>query len=89
MSTGPTGHRGRRRIGEVLVDKGLLTEEQVTQILAHQKSMPMKSAEVEREARTAGADDFLAKPVEPMLLEERVLALLGRQTRTLPTATLQ
>ena len=44
------------------------------------------SAEVEREARQAGADDFLAKPVEPMLLEERVMALLGRQARTLPTA---
>ncbi|MCW2544759.1 MAG: ral secretion pathway protein GspE, partial [Frankiales bacterium] len=44
------------------------------------------SSEVEREARQAGADDFLAKPVEPVLLEERVLALLSRETRTLPTA---
>ncbi len=43
------------------------------------------SAEVERSARLAGADDFLAKPVEPLVLEERVLALLTRQTRTLPT----
>ena len=42
--------------------------------------------DMEREARQAGADDFLAKPVEPMLLEERVLALLHRETRTLPTA---
>jgi type IV pilus assembly protein PilB len=47
------------------------------------------SPEVEREARTAGADDFLAKPVEPVLLEERVLALLGRETRTLPTAIVE
>ena len=44
------------------------------------------SPEVEREARQAGADDFLAKPVEPMLLEERVLSLLSRETRTLPPA---
>ncbi|MCW2605922.1 MAG: type secretion system protein [Frankiales bacterium] len=44
------------------------------------------SAEVERTARRAGADDFLSKPVEPRVLEEHVLALLDRQTRTLPTA---
>jgi type IV pilus assembly protein PilB len=44
------------------------------------------SPEVEREARNAGADDFLAKPVEPVLLEERVLALLQRESRALPTA---
>jgi type IV pilus assembly protein PilB len=46
------------------------------------------SPDVERDARHAGADDFLAKPVEPMLLEERVLALLSREARTLPTAAL-
>jgi type IV pilus assembly protein PilB len=34
------------------------------------------SAEVERAARRAGADDYLAKPMEPLLLEERVLALV-------------
>jgi len=33
-------------------------------------------AEVERDARRAGADDYLAKPVEPALLEERVLELM-------------
>ena len=44
------------------------------------------SPDVEREARNAGADDFLAKPVEPMLLEERVLALVTRETRAMPTA---
>ena len=44
------------------------------------------SPQVERDARNAGADDFLAKPVEPILLEERMLALLHRETRTLPTA---
>jgi CheY-like chemotaxis protein len=44
------------------------------------------SAEVERDARNAGADDFLAKPVEPVLLEERVLGLLARESRALPTA---
>ncbi len=31
------------------------------------------SPDVERQARLAGADDFLSKPVEPLLLEERVL----------------
>ena len=44
------------------------------------------SPHVEREARNAGADDFLVKPVEPVLLEERVMALLTRETRRLPTA---
>jgi type IV pilus assembly protein PilB len=39
------------------------------------------SPEVERDARRAGADDYLAKPVEPLLLEERVLGLLQAQTR--------
>ncbi len=39
------------------------------------------SAEVERDARRAGADDYLAKPVEPLLLEERVLGLLQAKTR--------
>jgi CheY-like chemotaxis protein len=34
------------------------------------------SLEVEREARRAGANDFLAKPVEPVVLEERMLALV-------------
>jgi type IV pilus assembly protein PilB len=34
------------------------------------------SAEVERAARRAGADDYLAKPMEPLLLEERVLGLV-------------
>jgi type IV pilus assembly protein PilB len=46
------------------------------------------SQEVEREARHAGADDFLAKPIEPVLLEERMLDLVHRQTRTLRTAVL-
>jgi type IV pilus assembly protein PilB len=44
------------------------------------------SPDVERDARRAGADDFLAKPIEPLLLEERVLGLLHAQSRraTLP-----
>ena len=46
------------------------------------------STAVEDEARRAGADDCLAKPVEPLLLEERVLSLLTRDTRTLRTAAL-
>ncbi|MGB8649124.1 MAG: ATPase, T2SS/T4P/T4SS family [Mycobacteriales bacterium] len=44
------------------------------------------SPEVERDARQAGADDFLAKPVEPVLLEERVLALLARENHVFPAA---
>ncbi len=39
------------------------------------------SADVERDALRAGADDYLAKPVEPLLLEERVLGLLASRTR--------
>ena len=39
------------------------------------------SPEVERDARRAGADDYLAKPVEPLILEERVLGLLNAQSR--------
>ncbi|MBC7373856.1 MAG: response regulator, partial [Frankiales bacterium] len=38
-------------------------------------------ADVERDARRAGADDYLSKPVEPLLLEERMLGLLTRRTR--------
>jgi type IV pilus assembly protein PilB len=44
------------------------------------------SPEVEQAARRAGADDYLAKPVEPLLLEERVLGLVRRETRAMPTA---
>jgi CheY-like chemotaxis protein len=44
------------------------------------------SPNIEREARNAGADDFLVKPVEPVLLEERVMSLVTRETRVLPTA---
>ncbi len=43
-------------------------------------------ADLEHQARRAGADDYLAKPVEPLLLEERVMAVLTRVTRSLPTA---
>jgi type IV pilus assembly protein PilB len=38
-------------------------------------------AELEDEARNAGADDYLVKPVEPLLLEERLLALVSRSAR--------
>ncbi len=34
------------------------------------------SADLERDALRAGADDYLTKPVEPELLEERVLSLI-------------
>jgi CheY-like chemotaxis protein len=43
---------------------------------------------VEQEALQAGADDFLTKPVDPMLLEERVLRLVTQEARRLPTVPL-
>jgi CheY-like chemotaxis protein len=46
----------------------------------------IESPSIEREALQAGADDFLTKPVEPLLLEERIVTLLQRETRELPTA---
>jgi type IV pilus assembly protein PilB len=42
------------------------------------------SADVERAARRAGADDYLAKPMEPLLLEERVLGLVRDGERRVP-----
>jgi CheY-like chemotaxis protein len=42
------------------------------------------SATIEQEALQAGADDFLHKPIEPTLLEERILAVLERDSRPLP-----
>ncbi len=36
---------------------------------------------IETDARIAGADDYLAKPVEPVLLEERLVALVNRCAR--------
>ena len=43
-------------------------------------------ANLERDARWAGADDYLVKPVEPLLLEERMLGLLtGRSRRAVST----
>jgi type IV pilus assembly protein PilB len=39
------------------------------------------SVDLETEARNAGADDYLTKPVEPALVEERVLALVQRSAR--------
>jgi type IV pilus assembly protein PilB len=36
---------------------------------------------IEADARNAGADDYLAKPVEPMLLEERCWTLVSRSAR--------
>ena len=39
------------------------------------------AAGLETEARNAGADDYLAKPVEPDLLEERLTSLVQRSGR--------
>jgi type IV pilus assembly protein PilB len=37
--------------------------------------------DIEKDARRAGADDYLSKPVEPLLLEERVLELMRSSAR--------
>jgi type IV pilus assembly protein PilB len=42
------------------------------------------STTLEDDARNAGVDDYLTKPLEPALLEERVLALLQRSARVAP-----
>ena len=39
------------------------------------------TADLESEARHAGADDFLRKPVDPAVLEERLLALVTRSSQ--------
>ena len=39
------------------------------------------SGDLETEARNAGAEEYLRKPVEPQLLEERLLALVSRSAR--------
>jgi CheY-like chemotaxis protein len=40
-----------------------------------------ENPDLERDARRAGADDYLRKPVEPALLEERVLELMRSSAR--------
>ncbi|MCW2680374.1 MAG: type secretion system protein [Frankiales bacterium] len=83
---------GSQDFDGVLVDNGLpdLDGVEVIRLLrADPKTLTMPlvlftgtdSVEVERDARRAGADDYLAKPVEPLLLEERVLGLLHASTR--------
>ncbi|MDQ1684217.1 MAG: type pilus assembly protein PilB [Frankiaceae bacterium] len=54
---------------------------------AHTAALPVlmltgsANPDLETEARNAGADDYLTKPVEPALLEERALALVQRSAR--------
>ena len=83
---------GQGGFDAVLVDHGLpdLTGIEVIRLLrADPKTLTMPlvlftgsdSPDIERDARRAGADDYLAKPVEPLLLEERVLGLLTAQSR--------
>ncbi len=85
---------GEGGIDAVLVDHGLpdLSGTELVRLLrADPRTLPLpvlmltgsSSPAVELEARRAGADDFLAKPVEPLLLEERVLALLSRRSLAL------
>ena len=76
---------GRQDFDAVLIDHGLpdLSGVELTRLLRTDPrtgDMPIvlftgsDSPDVERDARRAGADDFLLKPLEPALLEERVLA---------------
>ena len=87
---------GTEQIDGVLVDNGLpdLSGVEFIRLVRSDPltlNLPLvlftgsSSAIIEREARKAGADDFLAKPVDPMILEERVMALLTRETHVLPT----
>jgi type IV pilus assembly protein PilB len=92
-----TAEEGLALLGEggfdgVLVDNGLpdLSGVEVIRLVRQDPAtltLPLvlftgsDSPEVERDARRAGADDYLAKPVEPLLLEERVIGLLTAQTR--------
>jgi CheY-like chemotaxis protein len=95
-STTALGLLGTQQIDGVLVDNGLpdLSGVEFIRLVRSDPltlNLPLvlftgsSSAVIEREARKAGADDFLAKPVEPVLLEERVMSLLTRETRVLPT----
>ena len=87
---------GAEQFDGVLVDNGLpdLTGVELIRLLRSDPrtlSLPLvlftasSSAEVEREARHAGADGFLAKPVQMLLLKQRVKQLFARETRSLPT----
>ena len=95
-STTALGLLGTESVDGVLVDNGLpdlsglefirlIRSDPLTLNLPLVLFTGSSSGTMEREARQAGADDFLAKPVEPMLLEERVMSLLTRETRVLPT----
>jgi putative two-component system response regulator len=83
---------GSERFDGVLVDHRLpdLTGVEMIRLLrseAGTASLPVmlftgeSSGDVEDEAREAGADDYLTKPVDPLLLEERALALVARSAR--------
>jgi DNA-binding response OmpR family regulator len=56
----------------------LLRSEARTSVLPVMLFTGHPSDDLETEARHAGADEFLAKPVEPAVLEERLLALVTR-----------
>jgi type IV pilus assembly protein PilB len=82
-----TGHYDGALVDQVLPD---LTGIELIRLLrseARTAALPLMlfsgAAEhgIESEARNAGADDYLAKPVDPVLLEERVLALVQRSAR--------
>jgi type IV pilus assembly protein PilB len=59
----------------------LLRSESRTAVLPLMLFTGVGSEEVETDARNAGADDYLSKPVEPTLLEERLVALVSRSAR--------
>ena len=60
----------------------LLRSEARTSVLPVMLFTGHVNGDIEQEARNAGADDFLAKPVDPSVLEERLLALVTRSART-------
>ena len=59
----------------------LLRSEARTAVLPLMMFTGAGSESLESEARNAGADDYLAKPVDPEMLEERLMALISRTSR--------
>jgi two-component system response regulator TctD len=59
----------------------LLRTERTTALLPLLLFTGSDASDIEASARLAGADDFLSKPAEPDVLEERILALAARSPR--------
>jgi type IV pilus assembly protein PilB len=82
-----TGRYDGALIDQVLPDMTGLEMIRLLRSEAHTVALPVAmftgdtSGALENEARNAGAEDHLTKPIEPAQLEERVLALVRRSAR--------